>query len=97
VYKITEGRLTAKPYASSVNCLIQGELSLRDTTADLGFGATLTKPSENVLRLEAHFDVDRTHWGIIYGSARYFEHLGMHTVFDAISIELRCIFIMSRS
>jgi rhodanese-related sulfurtransferase len=97
VYKITEGRLTAKPYASSVNCLIQGELSLRDTTADLGFDATLTKPSENVLRLEAHFDVDRTHWGIIYGSARYFEHLGMHTVFDAISIELRCIFIMSRS
>ncbi|MGB3211930.1 MAG: YceI family protein [Desulforhopalus sp.] len=91
-YKITQGRLTEKAYATAVNCLIQGELTLRGVTADLGFEATLSHPGEKIMGLEAHFDLDRTRWGINYGSVRYFEHLGMHTVFDAISIELRCFF-----
>jgi hypothetical protein len=43
------------------------------------------------INLEAHFDLDRTEWGIIYGSARFFEHLGMHQVFEAISISLRLV------
>jgi hypothetical protein len=34
----------------------------------------------------AHFDFDRTRWNVIYGSSRFFEHLGMHLVFDLISI-----------
>ena len=41
--------------------------------------------------MEAHFDLDRTQWNVIYGSSRFFEHLGMHMVFDQISIELRLI------
>jgi hypothetical protein len=38
--------------------------------------------------LEAHFDIDRTCWDIIYGSTRFFEHLGMHKVFDLVSLQL---------
>jgi len=53
--------------------------------------ATVTKTPENGLAAEAHFDVDRTRWNIIYGSTRYFEHLGMHLVFDHISIQLRIV------
>jgi len=28
---------------------------------------------------------------IVYGSARFFEHLGMHLVFDPVSIEVRIV------
>jgi hypothetical protein len=53
--------------------------------------ATITKTSDNSLAAEAHFDIDRTKWGIIYGSARFFEYLGMHLVFDLISFQLRIV------
>jgi len=39
-----------------------------------------------------HFDMDRTRWGVIYGSSRFFEHLGMHLVFDLISFQIRLVF-----
>ena len=41
--------------------------------------------------MESHFDIDRTRWGITYGSPRFFERLGMHLVFDLISIQLRIV------
>jgi hypothetical protein len=28
---------------------------------------------------------------VIYGSSRFFEHLGMHLVFDPITIQLRVV------
>jgi len=41
--------------------------------------------------LEAHFDIDRTRWNVIYGSTRFFEHLGMHKVFDLLSFQIRMV------
>jgi len=38
--------------------------------------------TDEMIGIEAHFDIDRTKWDIIYGSSRFFEHLGMHLVFD---------------
>jgi rhodanese-related sulfurtransferase len=40
---------------------------------------------------EAHFDIDRTRWNVIYGSTRFFENLGMHLVFDLISFQVRIV------
>jgi len=37
------------------------------------------------------FDIDRTRWNVIYGSSRFFEHLGMHLMFDPISIQIRIV------
>lgn len=87
---ISEARLREKPYLTGINCDIAGELSLRGVSRSLSFPATVTTTSEEIL-LEAHFDLDRTEWGIIYGSARFFEHLGMHQVFEAITISLRLV------
>lgn len=39
----------------------------------------------------AHFEFNRTRWGVIYGSSRFFRHLGMHLVFDLISLQLRIV------
>ncbi|MDX2479661.1 MAG: hypothetical protein QNK24_04915 [Desulfuromusa sp.] len=40
---------------------------------------------------EVHFDFDRTRWGVIYGSTKFFKHLGIHLVFDQISLPLRIV------
>jgi polyisoprenoid-binding protein YceI len=70
---------------------VRGALTLRGVTAPLDFPATVTAGPDGQLTAEAHFDLDRTRWGMIYGSARFFAHLGMHLVFDDISIALRLV------
>jgi len=52
---------------------------------------TVFKLPDNKLVAEAHFDIDRTRWDIIYGSNRFFSHLGMHLVYDLISLQMKII------
>lgn len=75
-------------WQTSPNFHVRGELTLRGISATLDFDMTVNL-ADDVLQVEAHFDIDRTRWKVIYGSARFFEHLGMHKVFDLISIQLR--------
>ena len=41
----------------------------------------------NRLALSGQVNLDRTLWGVLYGSARYFRYLGMHKVDDLISLD----------
>ena len=90
-FKILDSEPVKEPFLSVPNHLIKGTLELKGIKALQDFMATITKTSENGLAAEAHFDIDRTKWNIIYGSTRFFEHLGMHLVFDLISIQLRIV------
>ena len=90
-FSIREAHLRADPYVGAPNLDVEGELTLRGITANLGFPATASQIAPGVLIARAQFDLDRTRWNIIYGSSRFFEHLGMHLVFDAISIELKIV------
>ena len=83
--------LADEPYLSSPNYEVDGTLDLRGVKADLSFPATITNTDDNGLVAEAHFDIDRTRWNIIYGSTRFFENLGMHLVFDLISFQMRIV------
>ncbi len=80
-----------EPFLTLPNHEIRGTLKLRGIEADQDFWATITQTPEKTLLIEAHFDMDRTQWHIIYGSARFFEYLGMHQVFDLITIEMRIV------
>ncbi len=90
-FDIPGGRILHAPYPTSPNCEISGTLDLRGVQNSLSFKATATRQQDDCLHLSAHFDLDRTLWGINYGSSRFYRHLGMHTVFDLVSIELRII------
>lgn len=90
-FTILSGTPVKEPFVSIQNYEIKGVLELRGVTSEQDFMATITRTPENGLAAEAHFDIDRTRWGIIYGSTRFFEHLGMHLVFDPISIQLRLV------
>jgi len=76
---------------SAPNFEVEGTLELRGVRNDMKFLATISNLPGGVITAEAHFDLDRTQWKIIYGSSRYFEHLGMHLVFDPVSIGLRIV------
>lgn len=75
------------------NHTLRGELVLRGVSVPIAFPATLIQTKSNRIIGDAHFDIDRTQWGIIYGSSRFFEHLGMHVVFDLISIQLKIVMV----
>ncbi|EFK06739.1 rhodanese-like protein [delta proteobacterium NaphS2] len=90
-FDITHAEPVEKPFLSVPNYRVEGALRIRGISAKQGFMATIANTPENGLAAEAHFDIDRTRWGVIYGSARFFEHLGMHLVFDLISFQVRII------
>ncbi len=94
-YEITQGNPisgnTNSSTTSSPNYDIHGFLTLRGVSAELNFDTTLNVLPDGRLTAEAHLDFDRTRWNIIYGSSRFFEHLGMHLVFDLISIQLKIL------
>ncbi|MFZ0611653.1 MAG: YceI family protein [Desulfobacterales bacterium] len=91
VLTIIEGRSVKTPFLSMPNYELKATLDLRGVKADLTFEATVTKKEGGGLAAEAHFDIDRTRWNVIYGSARFFENLGMHLVFDPISFEVKVV------
>lgn len=73
------------------NLDIQGELTLRGMTAGLDLAAAVSQADDGTITAWAQLELDRTRWNIIYGSARFFEHLGMHLVFDLISIDIHIV------
>jgi len=74
--------------ASQPNYHLRGELSLRGLAHPFDFPATLNAATDGSWLAEAHFDLDRTRWDIVYGSNRFFAYLGKHQVFDPVSIEI---------
>lgn len=91
VFAIRNATPIEAPFLSIPNYHVNGLLQIRGIEAEQDFMATISKTAENGLAAEAHFDMDRTKWGVIYGSARFFEYLGMHLVFDLISFQVRII------
>ena len=88
---INRGKLAEDPHLSAPNYEVNGTLELRGVKADLSFAATISHTENGGLVAEAHFDIDRTRWNVIYGSTRFFENLGMHLVFDLISFQVRIV------
>ncbi len=60
-------------------------------TRDLGFPAIVAIGLGGALTAEAHFDIDRTRWNVIYASGKFYEALGRHLVYDNISLSLRMV------
>ena len=90
-FTINSGQLAEEPHLSSPNYEVKGTLHLRGVKADLSFATTIASTDDGGLIAEAHFDIDRTRWNVIYGSTRFFENLGMHLVYDLISFQMEIV------
>ena len=91
VFTLRDAKRIEPCWLTAPNYHVNGELKLRGVSADLQFDATVALIEDGSLVMEAHFDIDRTRWNVIYGSTRFFEHLGMHKVFDLLSFQIRII------
>ena len=91
VFTVKEAKRIEPCWLTAPNYHVNGELKLRGVSADLEFDATVAPVEDDSFVLEAHFDIDRTRWNVIYGSTRFFEYLGMHKVFDLLSFQIRMI------
>jgi len=89
VFEIVKAVPLSPANLSAPNYTVAGKLTLRGVTKPLAFAATVVTPPDGSVAIEAHFDFDRTDWGVIYGSSRFFHFLGMHMVFDPISVAVR--------
>lgn len=79
----------AKP--GNPNCEITGELTIKGITREIEFPAMLGLTPDGLLAADAHFDIDRTQWNVLYGSGKFYEKLGKHLVNDEISLALKLI------
>ncbi len=90
-FEITDSRRIEETEPGEANFDVSGMLTMRGASVGISFPATAAHLAEGQVAAEAHFDIDRTHWGLIYGSGRFFEHLGIHLVYDLISLQVRIV------
>jgi hypothetical protein len=55
------------------------------------FIATAGLTTEGKAAAQSAFAIDRTQWNVLYGSGKYFRHLGGHLVNDLIEIQIRVV------
>ena len=84
-------KITATPDAvpGSPNFEITGGLTLKNVSRVLTFPAIFGITPDGLLAADAHLDIDRTQWNVLYGSGKFYEKLGKHLVNDVISLGLK--------
>ena len=75
----------------SPNLEITGNLTLRGQTHPISFLAATGITPEGKAAAQASFAIDRTRWGILYGSGKFFHRLAGHVVNDELEFQLRVI------
>ncbi len=91
-FTTTKIRLVDDGEATRPNAMLQGVLSLRGMENEIAFPVHIRNVEDGRLVLMGNLDFDRTQWGVIYGSSRFFQYLSYHVVFDFISIDFRLVF-----
>jgi rhodanese-related sulfurtransferase len=73
------------------NYQIRGDLMLRGAINPVDFSAVVARKPESAFTAQARLDIDRTLWGAIYGSAKFFGRLGQHLVNDVVHLYLKVV------
>ncbi|MBX7044490.1 MAG: YceI family protein [Ignavibacteria bacterium] len=70
------------------NYTVKGNLTIRGTTKGISFPALLNVTDSKVTG-EATFDIDRTEFGLKYGSGKFFEGLGDKMIKDTFTLKVK--------
>jgi polyisoprenoid-binding protein YceI len=71
------------------NYTVRGEFTLRGQSRPLELSVNLAADAEGGLAAQALCDLDRTEYGGIYGSGKFFSRLGQHVVNDLVHLHLK--------
>ncbi|MCX7979086.1 MAG: YceI family protein [Bdellovibrionaceae bacterium] len=69
---------------------ITGDLTIKGVTQSVTFPAVINSKGE-MAEATASFEIDRTKWGIRYGSGQFFKNLGDRTINDQIKFDLKVV------
>lgn len=73
------------------NLHVGAELTLKGQTHPVEFAATSGVTPEGNAAAQATFSIDRTRWGVLYGSGKFFHRLAGHLVNDLIDFEVKIV------
>jgi polyisoprenoid-binding protein YceI len=65
---------------------VTGTLTMKGTSGELSFPATIYQLENGSVRAQASFEFDRTKWGITAGSSNFFENLADNAVSDMVAL-----------
>ena len=71
------------------NFVLLGHCTLRGVTKPLEFRMVLASADGKRLTAQTQFEVDRTQFGSIYGSGKFFRYLGKHVVNDHVHLHVK--------
>jgi rhodanese-related sulfurtransferase/polyisoprenoid-binding protein YceI len=77
--------------SGSPNFEASGELVMKGVSREISFRGVTGPTSAGRLAAEAHFDIDRTQWNVLYGSGKYYQKLAKHLVHDDVTVFLKVI------
>lgn len=89
--KITEASLIPGAPQGSQNLHITADLTLRGITAPVSFSLAAGMDDDHRCVAQAAFSIDRTRWGVLYGSGSFFSRLAGHLVNDLIELQVRIV------
>jgi polyisoprenoid-binding protein YceI/rhodanese-related sulfurtransferase len=95
-FRVSRIKILPDAKAGNPNCELAGELKMKGVVREIAFRTILGQTPEGVLAADAHFDIDRTKWNVVYGSGKFYEKLGKHLVNDEISLALKLITISEK-
>ena len=88
-YEIT--KVTKKEGDPTGNALVYGNLTMRDVTKAVAFTANVDMANGMVRVSTSQFNIDRTEWGIKYGSASFFEGLADKAINNNIGLKITLV------
>jgi rhodanese-related sulfurtransferase len=90
VLEITQStRIAETP--GSLNLEVRGDLTLRGVTQSICFLASAGLTPDGVPAAQAALAIDRTRWGITYGSGKLFRKLAGHLVNDRFELQVKLV------
>lgn len=89
--RVTGSEFLRDATAGMPNLQVAAELSLRGKTQPVGFSVIAAARQDGALVAQGSLQFDRTLWGAIYGSGKFFARLGMHVVNDLVDLQVKVV------
>lgn len=77
--------------ASTPNAQVAGRLLLRGIEKPIRFPALIAAKPDGICVAQARVTIDRTEWGLLYGSSKFFARLANHFVSDLLHLHLKIV------
>lgn len=87
-FNVTSAHSIPEATPGRPNMDFAGDLTIKGITHPVCFKGTRGMKDGRLL-VRACLEIDRTRWGVLYGSGRFFEMLGKHLVDDKVGVEFR--------